>query len=107
MIDTKVSLNGNLILKPYLKTKQLETKEIATGFVATSAKILVEPLELLIDAAISIGGKTEILEKGSLVYFKQESLFVQDWAKRVFESEAIGEKFIVGNIADAVLIESK
>jgi hypothetical protein len=84
----KTALNGNLILKPYTKTRELETTQAATGFAMTKQKVGIESLELLFDSLVQIGNNTKWIGKGTKVYFKEETLYSQAWARKVFESEA-------------------
>jgi hypothetical protein len=101
----KTSLNGNLILKPYKKTRELKQKEITTGFITTANKIGVEYLELLVDSLIEIGNNNKCLDKGTKIYFKEETLYNAAWTKRVFENKDFPEGFIIAPIKDAVFIE--
>jgi hypothetical protein len=102
----KTSINGNLILKPYNKTKELRATEVASGFVMTANKIGLESLELLVDAIIVLGNNKHVtLAKGSKVYFKEETLHTQAWSRKLFESEEFPEGFIVGNISDVLFFE--
>lgn len=101
----KTSLNGNLILKPYNKTKELRATEVASGFVMTANKIGIESLELLVDAMIRLGDNQITLPKGSKVYFKEETLHTQNWPRKIFESEEFPGGFVVGSISDVLFIE--
>ncbi len=102
----KTSINGNLILRPYNKTKELRATEVASGFVMTANKIGVESLELLVDAIIILSNNKHVtLEKGSKIYFKEETLHTQHWSRKVFESEQFPEGFVVGNISDVLFFE--
>lgn len=104
----KMSMNNNLILTPYSKTRQLEEKQIATGFVGTSQKVSIEPLELLVDTNVILGhNKTELLKAGSKIYFKESTLFTQKWPREVYQSDEIEGGFIIGNVADIVYVESE
>lgn len=98
----KTSINGNLILKPYNKTKELRSTEVASGFVMTANKIGLESLELLVDATFNIGNNIVNLPKGSKVYFKEETLHTQKWPRQIFESEEFPGGFVVGSIADVL-----
>lgn len=98
----KTSINGNLILKPYNKTKELRTTEVASGFVMTANKVGVESLELLVDAIVNLGNNKITLPKGAKIYFKEETLHTQKWPRQVLESEEFPEGFVVGNIADVL-----
>ena len=102
----KMSLNGNLILKPYLKTKELRATEIATGFTMTANKVGIEALELLVDATVNLGQNNFVsLKKGSRIFFKEETLHTQKWPRNIFESEQFPEGFVVGSVSDVLYIE--
>jgi len=101
-----MSVNGNLILKPYLKTKELRSTEVATGFTMTANKIGIESLELLVDTTITLGQNTTILRKGSKIYFKEETLHTQKWPRNIFESEKFPNGFVVGAMSDVLFFEA-
>lgn len=100
------SINGNLILRPYNKTRELRATEVASGFVMTANKIGIESLEVLVDAIININNNNSVtLLKGSKVYFKEETLHTQKWPRQIFESEEFPEGFVVGNVSDILFID--
>lgn len=100
------SLNGNLILTPYKKTKELTTKQAATGFAVAAQKVGVEPLELLVDTIIPMGHNMErLVKKGSKIYFKEETLHIQKWPRAVMESDFFPDGFVVGHVNDVLFIE--
>jgi hypothetical protein len=101
-----MSINGNLILKPYLKTKELRTTEVASGFVMTANKIGIEPLELLVDTTINLGQNIITLRKGSKIYFKEETLHTQKWSRNIFESEQFPNGFVVGSVSDILFFDA-
>lgn len=101
----KTSINGNLILKPYNKTKELRATEVASGFVMTANKIGVESLELLVDAMLILGDNKITLPKGCKIYFKEETLHTQKWPRQILESEEFPEGFVVGSVADVLFFE--
>jgi hypothetical protein len=102
----KTSINGNLILRPYNKTKELRTTEVASGFVMTANKIGIESLELLVDTVVNLSNnKTITLPKGCKFYFKEETLHTQKWPRQVFESEEFSGGFVIGSIADVLFYE--
>lgn len=102
-----MSVNGNLILKPYLKSKELRTTEVATGFTMTANKIGIESLELLVDASVNIGNNVVNLKKGSKIFFKEETLHNQKWPRAIFESDMFSEGFVVGSMSDVLFFEQK
>lgn len=102
----KTSLNNNLILTPYSKTRELKETQLATGFAGTSQKVSIESLELLIDTIVTLGyNKTELLPAGSKIYFKESTLFTQKWAREVYEGTD-GKFFVIGNAADILYVET-
>lgn len=105
-MNGKYALNGNLILEPYRKTKELKTTQAATGFSMVSNKVGVESLELLVDTAINLSNNMErIVKKGSKIYFKEHTLFIQKWPREVYESDEFEDGFVVGHIKDVLFIE--
>jgi len=104
----KVSLNGNLILTPYTKTKELKTKQVATGFAMTANKTGIDSLELLVDAVVNYGNmESRVVKKGSKVFFKEHLLYTQEWPRQVLDSKEHEEGFVVGNLKDVLYIEEK
>jgi hypothetical protein len=101
-----LSINNNLILSPYTKTKELKEKQVATGFSITANKIGVEPLQLLVDAKIVLGNMVMDIKKGSKIFFKEETLYTQQWPRKVFESDTFEGGFVIGNVSDVLFIES-
>jgi len=104
---SKISLNGNLILKPYLKSRELRATEVATGFTMTANKIGIEALELLVDTTIVVGQNPLYLEKGTKIFFKEETLHNQKWPRTIFESEIFPEGFVIGSVSDVLFIDQK
>jgi hypothetical protein len=102
------SLNGNLILTPYRKTKTLEATQAATGFAMAAQKISIEPLELLVDTVVDLGNnKTRVIEKGSKIFFKEETLHIHKWPRAIMESDMFPDGFVVGHMKDVLFIEEK
>ena len=104
-MNEKSSFNGNLILKPHKKIRQLEEHQAVTGFAITKQKVGVEGLELLVDAAIEIGNNIKWINKGTKIYFKEETLYTKPWAKQILESEEFPDGFIVGEMKDVIFVE--
>ena len=105
-MNGKYAFNGNLILEPYRKTKELKTTQAATGFSMVSNKVGVEALELLVDTIVPMGHNMDrLIPKGSKVYFKEDTLFTQKWPRAIFESDSFEDGFVVGHIKDVLFIE--
>jgi hypothetical protein len=104
---SKISLNGNLILKPYKRQKEIETKQIVTGLSVTANKTGVEMLELLVDTPVNLGDNvTKNLGKGAKIYFRREVLDIAKWPRDIYEpSEDFPEGFVVGSIKDILYIK--
>jgi len=103
----RFSINNNLILEPYLKTRELESKQIATGFVGTAQKTGIESLELLVDATCVMGDNVTTIPAGSRVFFKESTLYIQPWAREVFKKEGFEKGFLIANITDVLYIEGQ
>lgn len=101
----KTSLNNNLILKPYKKTKELQSVDAVTGFTMTKQKVGIECLELLVDANVKIDDNKLYLHKGSKVYFKEETLHTQKWPRQIYECDQFEEGFVIGNAKDILFVD--
>jgi hypothetical protein len=96
------SLNNRFILEPYSGDRTLKSKN-EVGFALVQQKTSIVGLRLLMDAVVFSGTQCGVpYSKGSLAYIKEELLFTQPWASKVYESDAIEGKFI---IVDAAHIE--
>lgn len=94
MSDT-VSLNNRFMVEPYKGDRALKANTTG-GFAIVQQKVSIVGLMLLADALICLGGENvRTLAKGSKVYIKEELLFTQPWAQKVYESDAIEGKFII------------
>lgn len=102
-----VSFNNRFLLEPYKGDRALKAN-VSSGFAIVQQKVSVVGLTLLADAVVSLYGKeVETLEKGSKVYIKEELLFTQPWAQKVYESDAIEGKFIIVEASQVDFIVSK
>ena len=101
MKNNPQSLNNRFILEPYKNDRTLKSNA-STGFAIVQQKVSVVGLTLLADAEITFNGLGRTFDKGSIVYIKEELLFTQPWAQKVYESDAIEGKFI---IVDSTYIE--
>lgn len=97
----KHSFNGNLILEPCKKTRQLEEHQAVTGFSMTKQKVGIEGLVLLVDATTDLG----YFSKGTVFYFKEEDLYTKPWARQVLENEEFPNGFIVAKTKDVIFVE--
>lgn len=104
----KLSINGNLILKPSTKTKELREKQVNRGLVGVENKVAVVGLELLVDAHVNLGyNNIRTLDKGSIVFFKESVLDVNKWSKEIYHTEGLADGFVIANIAEAAFVEEK
>jgi hypothetical protein len=87
------SLNNRLILAVYVP--RALTTEIKNGFATMSQTIRLVGLEVLVDFHLPDGRK---LSKGSVAFLKERTLMTQPQFKEVFESDEIGQKFIIAPI---------
>src|SRR5580693_1691751 len=98
MTDT-ISFNNRLILEPYKGDRALKSKTEG-AFALVQQKTSIVGLRLLADAALNFGGKSlETMSKGSVVYIREELLYTQAWAQKVYESEAVEGKFIIVDLS--------
>jgi len=97
-----VSLNNKFVVEPYKGDRTLKANS-ASGFAIVQQKVSIIGLRLLVDSLVQVGPQArETLPKGSMIYVREELLFTQEWAKKVYESDAIEGKFI---LVDASQVE--
>ena len=98
------SLNGKFIVEPYKGSGKLKAK-ISGGFATVEQKTNLVGLKLLVDAIIPSGSMSHFYEKGSIVYFSEETLHIGDWSKQTYTLDSIGEKFILAPYSQAIMID--
>ena len=100
-----VSTNNKLILQPY-KTDGKLRSNVQSGFAMVAQKTNLIGLIALADGLIGNGQTALEVEKGSKVYFKEETLHTSEWAKKTYESSDIGEPFIIAEGAHVISVET-
>jgi hypothetical protein len=96
------SMNNRFICEPYKGDRALKAVS-SNGFAIVQQKVNIVGLKVLVDAVIFCGAMQGISwPKGSVVHIKEELLFTQQWAQKVYESSAVEGKFI---IVDASQVE--
>lgn len=93
------SLNNRFIVEPYSGDRALKSKNTG-GFAIVQQKVSLVGLRLLVDANIVSGSLSTAYTKGSTVYIKEELLFTQVWAQKIYESDALEGKFIIVDAAN-------
>lgn len=87
----KASLNNRLILSVHKTDGAIKSSE-RNGLAFIQQKVAVVGLKVLMNAHLSDGS---IIPEGSTAHIKEELLQTQPWAKKILESEALSEKFII------------
>jgi hypothetical protein len=98
------SLNNRFILEPYKGDRALKSKN-ETGFAIVQQKVSIVGLRLLADVNVFTQGGAMTFLAGSLAYVKEELLFTQPWAQKVYESDAIEGKFIIVDSAHVEFVK--
>ena len=98
-----ISLN-KLILEPYTGKGKIEA-EVKSGFASVKQKTNLVGLKVLSDAKIFIGNNAIDIKYGQVVYFKEEILHNNDWAKQTYKSDFIENAFIIAESNSVILIK--
>lgn len=93
------SVNNRIITEAY-KKEGLKS-EVISGFAHLSQKVSSKGLKVLVDAKLNDGS---VISKGSTVYIKEKLLHSMPWATEVLMSDAIGQDFIVVDLANVDFI---
>jgi len=99
------SMNNKLLLEPYQGENKIKAN-INSGFATVKQKDTLIGLVLLVDANLQRGNSVYLIPKGSKIYFQEEILHAHSWSKKTYESEALGQRFIIADANFAVFIES-
>jgi hypothetical protein len=98
------SLNNRLIVEAY-KTDGTIKANVQSGFATIAQKVQLKGLRLLVDAFVTVNSSEPMhVPAGSKVYIREEYLYTQPWAKKVFECDTLSEKFIVVEAAHVEFI---
>jgi len=102
----KIVSYNRLITEPYKKTHKIEG-QISNGFSTVKQKKQLIGLRILADGCFVLGNTSVTVEKDQIAYFKEERLYSEDWAKKTYSSDAIGEEFILAEPIFLVMIKNK
>lgn len=96
-----MSANNRLMLEPYTGVNKIQSSGEKTGFATIKQKTAVIGLKLMADAKIPVGKELVDVKKGQTVYFVEEVLHSNEWAKKTY---AIADKdlFILGEASQVV-----
>jgi len=97
----KRSVNNRLIVETY-KKESLKAVE-RNGFASISQKLALKGLKVLIEAMLS---DNTLVQKGSIVYIKEEILHTQAWAQKTLECDAIEGPFLIVDLVHVEFIVS-
>lgn len=89
----RVSYN-KFIVEPYHSDRAIKMTT-GSGFAMIAQKVSLKGLKLLVDACILENGHEVWFNAGSVIYFREELLHTQPWAKSQMECEGIEGKFLI------------
>lgn len=95
-MNSTTSLNNRLIVEAY--KKEALRGEVKNGFSFLAQKITSKGLRVLADAKLTDG---TVILKGSMAYFREETLHTAPWATKSLQSDAIEGDFLVVDIVHA------
>lgn len=99
-----VSINRKIMVEPYRGSNKLKA-EIKGGFATVKQKSSLIGLKTKMDANIKTIDGTELaIGSGHTVFFKEEDLHTQSWAKQTFTAEGIEGEFIMADSAAIVMV---
>lgn len=94
------SLNNRLVLETY--AKEGLKANVQNGFAMVEQKVAVKGLKALMNTNLNINGVYQSVNKGDMVYIREEYLHSQQWAQKRFKSDAVEGDFM---IVDAQYVE--
>lgn len=97
----KKTFNDKLIVEAY-KTNGSLRPDIRGGIARPEQKTAVVGLKLLVQADLKDGVS---LLPGTTVFFKEEDLHTQAWAKKLYNTEGIEGQFMIVNLAQTEFVD--
>lgn len=100
-------INGKIALEPYVSSGGIKSTGESAGFARVKQKSSLVGLKALSHAKVRDrnGNEETVIHPGDLVYFKEEDLHSSPWAKNLFDCDIIDSKFIVAELAFAVMVK--
>jgi hypothetical protein len=109
------SMNNRFVVEPYMSDRQIKTTG-GQGFAMIQQKVKLVGLKLLMSVRtdqvhqIAVDGFQSsgpiMIPSGATVWIKEELLYTQEWAKKIYECEAVEGKFIIVDKAFVEFISS-
>ena len=98
-----MSINNKLVLEPY-KHKGKIKANTSGGFATIAQKSNLVGLKALEYGEFKIGSKIYPVPKGSMVYFKEDTLHTQEWSTQTYTCNELKESFIIAEANQVVMI---
>lgn len=100
------SINNKLLLEPYVSDGAIKAS-VNKGFATVKQKSTLVPLRVIATGYLyhRNGDVLQQVNPGDLVFFKEEDLHTQSWAKTTFDAEGIKEKFIIADSSLAIMVK--
>lgn len=105
-MTTMTTTNGKILVEPYVSDGAIQSS-IKGGFATVKQKSTLVGLKAVTNGTIYYRNSdaAEYVERGDVVYFKEEDLHNGPWAKTVFDCEDIKDKFIVAESSMVVMVK--
>lgn len=101
-MSSTLSLNNRIIVETY--KKEGLRAEIKNGFALLAQKITHKGLKVLVDAKLADG---TFITKGSMAYFREETLHTAQWAMKPLTCPIIESEYLVADIAHVDFVNSE
>jgi len=98
------TLNNKLIIEPYEGIRKVEAK-VTSGFATIKQRTNLIGLKVLLDGTITQGQNVIEVKEGQIVYYQENTLYSQAWAKEVYTCDDIKKPFILAEAAYVILIK--
>lgn len=95
------TVNNKLIVESYTKESLRATEK--NGFARIDQKVALKGLKLLVNAKLNDG---TVLNKGAVVYIREETLYTQQWASKTTECPGLFEgKCLIVDLVHVEMID--
>jgi hypothetical protein len=103
ILDFAQTINNKIICKPYSGGKELKS-QVKSGFATIQQKQRLVGLEVLLDAIVTFNNNSVRIPAGSMVYFNEEQLFVNQGVNKTISCDYLAEEFSVMDASQVIFV---
>lgn len=96
-----MTVNNKIFCEPYTGGKGLKS-EVKSGFATVQQKNNLVGLKVLANAVVKHGDRLMEIPKGSVLYFNEETLYVQQQYHAPLKNDVLGEPCVIADFSHVI-----